>query len=94
MRPQVGAVLYRKHEGKPNVVSFASRTVSPVEKNNFLHSARLEFLAPKWAVTYRFNNYFMNGPKFEVVTDNNPLRWEGAIGNFFYKYQLNETRHS
>ena len=21
------------------------------------------------------------------------LRWEGAIGNFFYKYQLNEMRH-
>ena len=94
----LGAVLYQKQgkEGKPKVVSFASRTLSPAEKNYYLHSGKLEFLALKWAVTDRFKDYLINGPQFEVVTDNNPLtyflttaklnatglRWISELANF------------
>ena len=45
----------------------------PAEKNYFLHSGTLEFLALKWAVMDKFKDYRMNGLKFEEVTDNNPL---------------------
>ena len=93
----LGAVLYqRKEDKKLKVISFASRTLSPAEKNYNLHSGKLEFLAMKWAVTERFRDYLINGPPFEVVTDNNPLtyvlttaklnatglRWIAELANF------------
>ena len=92
----LGAVLYQKHKGISKVVSFASRTLSPAEKKYYLHSGKLEFLALKWAITDRFKDYLINGPEFEVVTDNNPLtyvlttaklnttglRWISQLANF------------
>ena len=39
----LGAVLYQKHEGKPKVVSFASRTLSTAEKNYFSTQANWSF---------------------------------------------------
>ena len=29
----------------------------------------------KWAITEKFRDYLINGPDFEVVTDNNPLTY-------------------
>lgn len=92
----LGAVLYQKVEGKLKVVCFASRTLTPAERNYHLHSGKLEFLALKWAVVERFRDYLINGPAFEVVTDNNPLtyvlttaklnatglRWIAELANF------------
>lgn len=92
----LGAVLYQKVEKKLKVVSFASRTLSPAEKNYHLHSGKLEFLALKWSIVERFRDYLINGPAFEVVTDNNPLtyvlttarlnatglRWISELANF------------
>ena len=71
----LGAVLYQVQEGKTRIVILASRTLSPAERNYFMHSGKLEFLALKWAVTEKFSDYLMNGPNFEVVTDNNPLTY-------------------
>ena len=39
----LGAVLYQKQGEKTRVISFASRTLTPTEKNYYLHSGKLEF---------------------------------------------------
>ena len=71
----LGAVLYQRQEGKLRVVSFASRTLTPAERNYHMHSGKLEFLALKWCVTEKFSDYLHHGPPFEVFTDNNPLTY-------------------
>ena len=71
----LGSVLYQRQNGKLRVISFASRTLSPAEKNYHLHSSKLEFLALKWAVTEKFADYLYHGPSFDVYTDNNPLTY-------------------
>ena len=40
-----------------------------------MHSGKFEFLALKWAITEKISDSLINGPKFEVVTDNNPLTY-------------------
>ena len=71
----LGGVLYQKQEEKLRVISFASRTLSPAEKNYNLHSGKLEFLALKWCITEKFSDYLHYGPRFTVFTDNNPLTY-------------------
>ena len=73
----LGSVLYQKQgdEKKNRVISYASRTLSPAEKNYYLHSGKLEFLALKWAVTDKFPDYLGHGSSFTVFTDNNPLTY-------------------
>ena len=92
----LGAVLYQIQMGEVKVISFASRTLSPAEQNYHLHSGKLEFLALKWAITEKFNDYVINGYPFEVYTDNNPptyiltsaklnacgLRWVAELANY------------
>ena len=43
----LGAVLYQEQNGVNRVISYASRTLTPSEKNYHLHSGKLEFLALK-----------------------------------------------
>lgn len=64
------------------------------QKKNY-PASKLEFLAPKWAVTDKFSDY-LYGTKFIVLTDNNPLtyalskamldaaghRWLSALANY------------
>ena len=92
----LGAALYQVQNGKMRIISLASRTLTPAEKNYFMHSGKLEFLALKWAVTEKFHDYLINGQEFEVVTDNNPLtyvlttaklhstglRWVATLANY------------
>ena len=62
---EFGAVLYQEQEGETRVISFTSRTLMPVERNYYLHSGKLEFLAQKWAITEKFiSDYLINGPPF------------------------------
>jgi hypothetical protein len=68
-----GAVLYQEQNGILRVITYASRALSPSEKNYHLHSGKLEFLALKWAITEYFRDYLYYAPKFLVYTDNNPL---------------------
>jgi len=68
----LGAVLYQRQGSSDRVVAYASRSLKPAEKNYPAH--KLEFLALKWAVTEKFNDY-LYGCKFEVWTDNNPLTY-------------------
>ena len=69
----LGAVLYQEQEGATRVISIASRTLKAAERNYYLQSGKLEFLALKWAITDKFSDYLIHGPPFEVATDNNPL---------------------
>ena len=68
----LGAVLYQEHDGKEHVIAYASRGLRASECNYPAH--KLEFLALKWAVCDKFNDY-LYGRKFTVRTDNNPLTY-------------------
>lgn len=68
----LGAILYQKQAGIHHVIAYASRGLSKSEKNYPAH--KLEFLALKWAITEKFQDY-LYGKKFTVITDNNPLTY-------------------
>jgi transposase InsO family protein len=68
----LGAVLHQERDGKLHPIAFASRGLSSSEKNYPAH--KLEFLAMKWAICEKFNDY-LYAAKFQVVTDNNPLTY-------------------
>ena len=71
----LGAVLSQDQEGQRKVIVYASRRLRPSEKNPRNYSSmKLELLALKWAVTEKFRTYLL-GSKFEVFTDNNPLKY-------------------
>ena len=57
------------------------------EKNYYLHSGKLEFLALKWAITEHFRDYLYYAPSFVVYTDNNPLTYVTSSA------KLNATGH-
>ena len=92
----LGAVLYQEQSGVKRVISYASRTLTPSEKNYHLHSGKLEFLALKWAICDEFRDLLYYAPHFTVYTDNNPLtyvmtsaklnatghRWVADLSNF------------
>lgn len=96
----LGAALYQQQDGKLRVIAYASRGLSKSEKNYPTH--KLEYLALKWAVCEKFNDY-LYGSEFVVLTDNNPLtyvltsakldaaghRWLAALStyNFSIKYR-------
>ena len=71
----LGAVLYQKQDGKMRVIGYGSRSLTKAEKNYYLHSGKLEFLALKWAVSEHFRDYLYHVPDFIVYTDNNPLTY-------------------
>ena len=69
----LGAVLSQEQDGKVRPVAYASRALSPSERNMPNYSSmKLEFLALKWAMTEKFREYLI-GQKCVVWTDNNPL---------------------
>ena len=98
----LGAVLYQEQEGTLRVILYASRTLTPAERNYHLYAGKLEFLALKWSITKQFRDYVYYAPRFLVYTDNNPstyvfstaklnatgLRWVGGLAdyNFEIKY--------
>ncbi|XP_034560089.1 uncharacterized protein LOC117827597 [Notolabrus celidotus] len=68
----LGAVLYQEHPEGLRPVAFASRKLSPSERNYPIH--QLEFLSLKWAIVEKFHDY-LYGARFTVRTDNNPLTY-------------------
>ena len=92
--PQGEALQYQE-DSHLHPVAFASHSFSKAEKN--YHSSKLEFLAPKWAVTEQFKDCHAFKP-FEVCTNNNLLtyinttpnldvighRWVGALASFIF----------
>jgi transposase InsO family protein len=93
----LGAALYQMNivDGKERLmpVAYASRSLSKSEQNYPAH--KLEFLALKWAVTEKFQDYCCAN-HVTILTDNNPLtyvnstakldatghRWIAALANF------------
>ena len=72
-----GAVLSQEQKGQEPVIAYASRGLSPSERNYPVH--KLEFLALKWAVTEKFLDYLYGAKcKFTIYTDNNPLTYSTA----------------
>lgn len=57
------------------MIAYGSRTLTAAEKNDNLHSGKLEFLALKWAITEKFRDYLYYAPFFTVYSDNNPLTY-------------------
>lgn len=105
----LGAILYQEN-GKRRLspVAYASRTLSPAEKNYHLHSGKLEFLALKWAVAERFRDYLYYAKEFSVYSDNNPLqyiftsrkldatrlRWVSELADFRFKIHYKPGRQN
>lgn len=54
------------------VIAYGSRTLTPAEKNYYMHSENLEFLASKWGLTKRFRTY---AHYFDVFSVYNPLQY-------------------
>ena len=69
------------------VIGYGSRTLTTAEKNYYLHSGKLQFLALKWAVSEHFRDYIYYAPSFVVYTDNNPLTYVTSTA------KLNATGH-
>lgn len=94
----LGAALYQEQQGQRRVVAYASRGLSKCESRYPAH--KLEFLALKWAVTEKFQDYLCGSP-FLAVTDSNPLtyiltsakldatsyRWLAALSTFDFQLQ-------
>lgn len=92
----LGAALYQEQDGKLRVIAYASRGLSQSESRYPAH--KLEFLALKWSVTEKFQDY-LYGAEFTVVTDSNPLtyilitakldatghRWLAALSTYSFK---------
>ena len=83
----LGAVLYQKQDVKMRVIGYCSRSLTKAEKNYYLHSGKLEFLALKLAVCEHFRDYLYHVPAFIVYTDNNPLTYVLSTA------KLNATGH-
>ena len=71
----LGDILYQEQDGKLRVLGYASRTLTPSEKNYHMHAGKLEFLALKWVVPEKFPDYLFYATSFTVYTDNNPLTY-------------------
>lgn len=103
-REGLGAILYQEQNGEMRVIAYASRSLNKSEQNYTAH--KLEYLAVKWAVTDKFQEY-LYGNRFTIYTDNNPLtyvlttakldatghRWLAALGsyNFDIHYRPGKT---
>ena len=69
----LGAVLHQTQEdGTKAVIAYASRSLNKAESHYPAH--KMEFLALKWAVVKKFNEY-LYGSTFNVYTNNNPLTY-------------------
>ena len=101
----LGAVLYQYQNNQRRAIAYASRSLSPSERNYPAH--KLEFLALKWAITDKFHEY-LYGAEFQVFTDNNPLtyilttakldatghRWVAALSNYTFTISYKPGRNN
>ena len=77
-RTGLGAMLEQDENGKWRPVAFASRKTSATDKNYPTH--KLEYLALKWAITEKFQDYVSAAP-FTVYTDNARSLTYGSLQN-------------
>ena len=100
----LGAVLYQNQDNQRRVIAYASRSLSPSERNYPAH--KLEFLALKWAITHKLHEC-LYGAEFQVFTDN-PLmyilttakldatghRWVAALSNYTFSISYKPGRNN
>ena len=101
----LGDVLYQvQDDGTSRVLAYNSRTLSKSEKN--YDGQKIEYLAIKWVITYRFHEYLYGGD-FEVFTNDNPLtyllttakldatgqRWVVSLVNYNFKLHYRSGKH-
>ena len=68
------AALYQEQDdGTERPIAFKSRALSDLEQK--YHLGKLEFLALKWAIMEKFQEYLYGGHPFEVWTNNNALMY-------------------
>ena len=98
-------MLYQDQDNQRRVIAYASKSLSPSERNYPGH--KLEFLALKWAITDRFHEY-LYGAEFQVFTDNNPLtyilttakldatghRWVAALSNYTFSISYKPDKNN
>ena len=98
-------MLYKYQDNQRRVIAYASRSLSPSERNYPAH--KLKFLALKWTITVRFHEY-LYGAEFQVFTDNNPLtyilttakldatghRWVAALSNYTFSISYKPGRNN
>ena len=101
----LGAVLYQNQDNQGRVIAYASRSLSPSERNYSAH--KLKFLSLKWAITDKFHEY-LYGAEFQVFTDYNPLtcilttakleatgyRWVAALSNYTFSISYKPGRNN
>lgn len=73
----LGAVLSQVVDGEERILEFASRTMTPQERNYSV--SERECLAVLWAVR-KFRSY-IEGYKFKVITDHSSLKWLHNLKN-------------
>lgn len=95
----LGAILTQVQGDKERVITYASRSLHPAERNDHNYSSfTLELLALKWAVTEKFKDY-LYGAEVTVFTYNmvHPetvwlgaveQRWMAQTGNFQVYHQI------
>lgn len=79
-REGLRGVLYLEQKGGLRLVAYASRSLTPSEKNYPVH--KLEFLALKWTVVDKLRDY-LYGAEFIVKTDNNSLTYVLTTANLY-----------
>ena len=67
------ALYQQQDSGMEQPIAFTSRALSDLEQK--YHLGKLKFLALKWAITEKFQEYLYGGCPFKVQTDNNPLMY-------------------
>ena len=99
----LGAVLYQEQDTKLSVISYASRTLTPAEKNYYLHSGKLEFLAMKWSITEKFNDFLFYASSFTVYRfpvlssaklNATTIRWIGELANYNFNVKYRPGKQS
>ena len=58
--------MYQEQNGSTRVIAYASRPLTPSERNYHMHSGKLEFLALNWAVTKQFSKLLNERHKLHV----------------------------
>ena len=103
----LGAILCQKDdEGKEHPIAYASRKVRPAEMQPNYSSFKIELLAMRWAICYKFRCYLL-GSTFIVYTDNNALhhlnsvkmgaveqRWVAEMGCFNFTTVFKAGKHN